>query len=73
MMLGISQRDLAEALGIRFQQVQKYENAKNRISAGRLFEIAAALDTSISYFFEGASKLGTKWPAPLRAGNGPHR
>jgi transcriptional regulator with XRE-family HTH domain len=69
MMLGISQLDLAEALGISFQQVQKYENGKNRISASRLFEIAAALDISISYFFEGASKLGKKWPAPLRRPN----
>lgn len=64
--LGVSQESLAEALGVSFQQVQKYENGKNRVSASRLYEIAAALDTSISYFFEGASKLGRKRHGPLR-------
>jgi len=43
-MLGMSQERLGEALGLTFQQIQKYETGANRISAGRLFEIAAALD-----------------------------
>src|SRR5437762_8757468 len=51
--LGISQEKLAEALGLTFQQVQKYERAANRVSASKLFEIARALETSVSYFYEG--------------------
>jgi transcriptional regulator with XRE-family HTH domain len=51
--LGISQEKLAEALGLTFQQVQKYERAANRVSASKLYEIARALSTSISYFYEG--------------------
>src|ERR1043166_978283 len=51
--LGISQEKLAEALGLTFQQVQKYERAANRVSASKLFEIARALDTSVGYFYEG--------------------
>jgi transcriptional regulator with XRE-family HTH domain len=51
--VGISQERLAEALGLTFQQVQKYERAANRVSASKLFEIARALDTSVSYFYEG--------------------
>ncbi len=51
--LGLSQPDLAGSLGITFQQVQKYESGRNRISAGRLYEIARTLKTSLLYFFEG--------------------
>lgn len=51
--MGMSQPDLAGGLGITFQQVQKYESGRNRISAGRLYEIAKALKTSLLYFFEG--------------------
>ena len=47
----ISQEELAEALGITFQQIQKYEWAQNRVSASRLFEIARILDLSFAYFF----------------------
>ncbi len=50
----MSQETLAAKLGITFQQLQKYERGDNRISAGRLFELALALDTTIAYFFEGA-------------------
>src|SRR5487761_1538615 len=49
----ISQEVLANALGVTFQQVQKYEKGTNRISAGRLFEAAHALDQPIAFFFEG--------------------
>lgn len=52
-MLGLTQEQLGDALGISYQQVQKYETAANRVSAGRLFEIAARLDTEISFFFAG--------------------
>jgi transcriptional regulator with XRE-family HTH domain len=49
--LGMSQEALAKAIGLTFQQVQKYENAKNRISAGRLVQIAAALNCNPADFF----------------------
>jgi transcriptional regulator with XRE-family HTH domain len=50
---GISQQALAAALGITFQQVQKYEKGSNRVGASRLSQIARALDVPISYFFGG--------------------
>lgn len=52
-MLGLTQEDLASALKISYQQVQKYETGANRVSAGRLYEIARDLDTDISFFFQG--------------------
>jgi transcriptional regulator with XRE-family HTH domain len=52
-LLGVSQERLAEQLGLTFQQVQKYERGANRVSASKLYEIARALQTSVSYFFEG--------------------
>jgi len=51
--IAVSQERLAEALGITFQQVQKYERGANRVSASKLWEIAQALKTSVSYFYEG--------------------
>ena len=55
--LGVSQEKLAEALGLTFQQVQKYERAANRVSASKLYEIARALDTGVGYFYEGLGAL----------------
>lgn len=52
-MLGMSQKDLAKICGVTFQQIQKYEAADNRISASRLFELSAALQTPVSFFFSG--------------------
>ncbi len=49
---GVTQEKLGEAIGITFQQVQKYEKGINRIGAGRLQQIAAALGTSVDFFFE---------------------
>lgn len=61
MMLGMSQEKLGNALGVTFQQVQKYEKGTNRIGASRLQEISKLLDAPPSYFFEGApSALGAK-------------
>ncbi|MGB8622807.1 MAG: helix-turn-helix transcriptional regulator [Paracoccaceae bacterium] len=50
---GLTQSELAEKLGVRFQQVQKYESGQNRISASRLFMCAQALNVPVSCFFEG--------------------
>lgn len=52
-MVGMTQQQLGEVVGIKFQQIQKYETGMNRVSASRLWDIAAALDVSISFFFEG--------------------
>ena len=51
--LKISQTKLAEAVGVRFQQVQKYESGANRVSASRLLMVAETLGVPISYFFQG--------------------
>ena len=55
--LGMSQSQLAETLGLTFQQVQKYERGSNRVSASKLFEIAQTLGLSISTFFEGLDRV----------------
>ena len=51
-LLNMSQEKLGEALGITFQQVQKYESGHNRVSASRLFDISRVLNCPIAYFFE---------------------
>lgn len=56
----MSQERLADILGVTFQQIQKYEKGVNRVAASRLYELAAALDVPVGYFFEGL--------APGRAG-----
>jgi transcriptional regulator with XRE-family HTH domain len=50
---GTTQQQLAEKVGIKFQQIQKYETGMNRVSASRLWDIAHALGVSVSFFFEG--------------------
>lgn len=50
--IGITQQSLGKALGITFQQVQKYEFGSNRVSAGRLYDIATLLKVPVSYFYE---------------------
>lgn len=52
-LLGISQEVLADAVGLTFQQVQKYERGTNRMGASRLFDMATVLQVDISYFYEG--------------------
>ena len=49
----LSQQTVAEAVGIKFQQIQKYETGANRVSASRLWEIARVLDVPVARFFEG--------------------
>jgi transcriptional regulator with XRE-family HTH domain len=55
MMMGFSQEKLGDHLGITFQQIQKYESGKNRISASRLLEATRLLKVPVAYFFEDAS------------------
>lgn len=50
---GMTQQQLADAIGIRFQQIQKYESGANRISASRLWSIARAMNVPISFFYGG--------------------
>lgn len=52
-MLGLSQQQLAQMIGVTYQQAHKYERGLNRISAGRLYEIAQVLNVPVSWFFEG--------------------
>ena len=52
MLLGMGQVKLGEALGLTFQQIQKYENGTNRVSASRLFQLAKIFNVPVSYFFE---------------------
>lgn len=57
--MGMTQMQLGESVGVKFQQIQKYENGMNRVSASRLLLIAEALDVPVAWFFEG---LKTKAP-----------
>jgi len=72
-LLGMSQERLAEALGITFQQVQKYEKGTNRISASRLHDIAQILDVPPGYFFEEITgvKLSSASQSPRAADSDP--
>ena len=54
--LGLSQEHLAAAVGVSYQQVQKYERGHNRVSASSLFEISCSLDVGVSYFFDGLAR-----------------
>lgn len=55
-LMGYTQQSLAESVGVRFQQIQKYECGANRISAARLFELAEALNVPVQYFYDGLSE-----------------
>lgn len=63
-LLGLTQQQLAESIGIRFQQIQKYECGANRVTASRLYELAVALNVPVNYFFEGLQQMN----APATAG-----
>ncbi len=67
-LLGLTQQQLALAVGIRFQQIQKYECGANRISAARLFQLAKALETPINYFYDGLSDEKTEVAAVQNEG-----
>ena len=68
--LGMSQPKLAAALGITFQQLYKYENAKNRISASRLYLFSKALCVSVTFFFEGIAETEAKAQKPKQPKTG---
>ncbi len=55
-MVGMTQQQLADKVGIKFQQIQKYETGMNRVSASRLWDIAESLDVTIAFFFEGLAE-----------------
>ena len=57
MTTGVSQEQLGAALGVTFQQVQKYEKGLNRIGAGRLYRISRILDVPVAYFYEGLEEM----------------
>jgi transcriptional regulator with XRE-family HTH domain len=59
---GLSQQQLAELVGVTYQQIFKYEHGVNRVSAGRLYEIAQELDTPLESFFDGLEKSGGRVP-----------
>jgi transcriptional regulator with XRE-family HTH domain len=74
LLLGLSQEKLGDALGLTFQQVQKYERGANRISASRLFDLSTVLGVPVSFFFDDISAdLSTKLDARLAEcdGRGP--
>ena len=54
-LLGLTQQQLADRVGVRFQQIQKYECGANRVSAARLFQLSESLNVPVGYFYEGLS------------------
>ena len=66
-LLGLSQEKLGEALGLTFQQVQKYERGTNRIGASRLYDLARVLDIDVGYFFnEMTEEVSHRSPGQIR-------
>jgi transcriptional regulator with XRE-family HTH domain len=63
-LLGLTQQELAEMIGVSYQQAHKYERGINRVSAGRLFEIAGVLSAPIAYFYEGIGQEGPRQITP---------
>ena len=66
-LVGMTQQQLAEKVGIKFQQIQKYETGANRVSASRLWDIAKTLDVPVAYFYEGLEQDVTETEAALNA------
>jgi transcriptional regulator with XRE-family HTH domain len=63
-MLGLTQQQMAELIGVTYQQAHKYEKGINRVAAGRLYSIAQALGVEVSYFYEGLQIGGGHVPSP---------
>lgn len=68
-LLGLTQQQLAGSVGVRFQQIQKYECGANRISAARLWSLSEALEVPVGYFYDGLSEP-VRRPAAEAAGDG---
>ena len=66
-LLGMSQERLGDALGLTFQQVQKYERGVNRVGASRLFDLSRILDVPINYFYDNMSEAMAANGGPTRA------
>lgn len=62
-LLGMTQQQVADSVGIRFQQIQKYECGANRVSAARIFELAEALNVPVQYFYDGLPSTVSHRPA----------
>ncbi len=69
-LLGLTQQQVANAVGIRFQQIQKYECGANRISAARLWELSEALEVPVSYFYDGLAEARDRAEASTEQRNG---
>jgi transcriptional regulator with XRE-family HTH domain len=63
-MLGLTQQQMAELIGVTYQQAHKYEKGINRVAAGRLCGIAGALGVEVGYFYEGLQTGGGSVPSP---------
>jgi len=63
-MLGLTQQQLADLIGVTYQQAHKYERGINRVSAGRLFEVAQVLSVPVSHFFDGLEQEGERGVSP---------
>ncbi|HTV89798.1 MAG TPA: helix-turn-helix transcriptional regulator [Stellaceae bacterium] len=63
-MLGLTQQQLADLIGVTYQQAHKYERGINRISAGRLYEVALVLSVPVGYFFDGLETQDTRAISP---------
>lgn len=70
LMIGMTQQQLAQAVGIKFQQIQKYETGMNRVSASRLWDISEALDVPVAFFFEGLDGNAADTPVSSGAAQG---
>lgn len=64
-MLGMTQQQIGDAVGIKFQQIQKYEQGTNRVSASRLYDIARAMSVDIAFFFSELEAADSPVDAPL--------
>src|SRR6187397_737006 len=63
-MLGLTQQELADLIGVTYQQAHKYERGINRVSAGRLFEVAQVLSVPVNYFFDGLDQENDRAISP---------
>jgi transcriptional regulator with XRE-family HTH domain len=66
---GLSQRQLAESIGVSFQQIQKYEGGRSRVAASTLFALSDALDIDAAWFFEAPEEKAVERAAPVAAAN----